>query len=382
MMTNNQIITLLKSVINRHVPDFISETVYLNNDRLVAYDLYNYISIPYKSGGITACLRINDLEDAFKKIKRPQFSAGKDFQVHITGASNQLTLYGYNPELYLKIPLDRQISFTQFAAWTSKEIGYLKKALPFARKERWNKDEWGMDEWNKYKSDEDRLNKLAMTGVFVGTDIVARDLYYMYRQPVSPAIEPSFIIPAKVVKLITGLPKTTWKLFYGEKQQDRTKEKREILCAGHVYLISKEGIIVGFIPVNAPYPNYQADIPEGESLITIKASSGILKMEIAKAVLCSAPYTYLVIFKINTTLQVCASDVNRGIEYRNLAWASCRFTKPGHHNEFTIGFDGEYLYSILDQIDGQVTIKLWTPTSLVSINDRYFISPTRLQANC
>lgn len=375
-MTNDQLIKILRSIIDHHFPHIISETVYISNDRLMAYDFYTYISIPYKSGGIKACLRINDLDDAFKKIKQPQFSTGDRFQVHITGSRIRLKVYGYDPEEYLTLPIDRKISFTQIAEWTAKEIGYLKKALLFVRKERWNKDEWNKDE------SKDQTLKLAMTGVFAGPHIVALDRYRMYRQPLTPAIEPSFIIPAKTAKLLTSLPGATWKLFYGiqEIQQHGTGEKSKTSSAAHVYLISKKGIIVGFKPVNAPYPNYQAAIPEGECQLTIKVSSAILKLEVAKAILHGNPYTFSVVFRISNTLQVSARYIDESTEYKNEVTASCRFTKPGDHNEFTIRFDGEYLISILEQVVGEVTFKFWTPTSLVTINNKYFISPLMLLA--
>jgi DNA polymerase-3 subunit beta len=345
-ITTKKVIDLVKAVINNNTVVPILETVFLQNDRLTVFNLETYVNIPYASG-IEACIPNKGFISTLKMMEVPEFLTNADHAIFISEGKKKIKLMGEEPSKYPNLSFQKELIFEEIGSWGAVELEYLGKALKLVSK--------------------DDLRP-AMTGVFAGNDIAATDAHRLYWKAIEP-LKRSIIIPADSAKILMSFGDRNWKLFYTRGDNQNSEQ---------VVLISEDGILVGFRPIDARFPDYKVVIPSDASLVDMKINNEHLRDEIKNALQFGNKHTSQVLFSINGSAKISAQDIDLGQEYENELVAEYGFAMGGDHNELIIPFNGKYLDTILAQTEEVVKFQFWTATKCALINGEYLIMPLAL----
>jgi DNA polymerase-3 subunit beta len=364
-MTNKQLIKHIKAVVNKKAVLPIIETVYLDGDTITISDLETFVSIPYTSG-IKVCLPFQPFISAIEIMEDPQFSVDADLVVTICEGKRKLTIAGLKPEDYPINPYSKDLVPQQIGTWGPTEMSHLEEALSFV------------------STDDLRP---AMTGVFAGKDIAATDAHRLFWKPIEP-LQQELIIPAKTVKILTGFENKNWKLCLGEEYQMDKEEvayqgyggnKKPVVLSNYAAFISDDGIVIAFKPIDARFPQYEVVIPRDNCKLEMSAQTNELRKELKTALKFANSTTKQVVFSLNGSAKIEASDIDANQEYENEIPASHKFV-GSDENEFRIAFNGKFLDAILENIEGEAKFKFWKNTNAAVINDSYLLMPLYLAA--
>lgn len=350
-MTNKDLTDLVKAVVNTNTVVPILENVYLQHSRLTVFNLRTYVNVPYESG-IEACVPHKGFISALNMMKVPQFTTDDNLAIFVSEGKKKIKVTGDKPADYPTVSFRKDLVFEEIGNWGPVEIGYLGKAIKLVSK--------------------DDLRP-AMTGVFAGKDIAATDAHRLYWKKLETPLTKEIIIPAESVKIILEFGDRNWKLFHAIEDKPGVSNK------DHVVFISEDGIIVGFNPIDARYPDYHVVIPRDASLVDMTIDTKSLRKEIKDALNFGNKQTNQILFSLNGSAKISAQDVDLGHEYENDLDARYEFKMSGDHNELEIAFNGKFLDAILAQVEEKVSFQFWTATKCAIIDGEYLIMPLYIE---
>jgi DNA polymerase III sliding clamp (beta) subunit (PCNA family) len=366
-MNKKNITNALKVVINKKTVLPILESVYLSGEHLQVTDLETYISIPYESG-INACIPADVFMSALDIMSNPSFKTTeiKDEKGNITipteisSGSRTIKVTSDDPSNFPNSPFQFSDApdFFHVGEIDATELEYLEEAMAFTSK--------------------DELRP-AMTGVYIGKDVVGTDAHRLFWRPLKNMDE-EFILSKKTIKamLVFG---GSWQVYCGINYracEDNKQQEPEIERKWGAFL-NEEGVLITFRPIEAKFPDYKAVIPDSTPAASLEIAPAILRKELSHALKFCNEGTKLGVFSLNGHAKLCSSDLDMQKEYE----VTFEEKQVKYEGELAIGFNMKFLDEIASLLQKGETMefKFWSSSKCAIINNRYLLMPVMITNN-
>lgn len=346
-LSNKTIVSILKKVVPKKSKLPILEAVQLNGDNIHATDLDLSVLIPFKSLG-DICINARDF---CENIDDP-FILEKDFKIeYCTGVK----LTGEDPENYPCVP--RFVISNSIGSIGQEFLDKAQIASQYVSK--------------------DELRP-AMMGLYISDELVSTDGHRLYHVKNPNPLSVPIVVPVKVFSILStkGLEHEWTVSLLGNTvsiTDSEGKKIREEEQNTHVLFTNNQGIVVYQSLIQEKYPYYQSVIPTDNQNRFTCHNEALQKM-LKKAREYSDARYHQVKLSLNGSFEISTEDVEFGKEFRSTIEGANYMGEA-----LEIGFNIDYLLSILENLDEEVTMLFSdNPHRGVTINDTFVLSPVRL----
>lgn len=401
------LITAIKKTIKNNSAIAILENVYLTGDEAIVTDLETSVSIPFKTPGVDLCVPSGKLIDVLNLMDNPELIQDKPTTVKGPVFENEGDFF-HGDEAEIKAKWEEvkdQYEWRQYLHRFHKRSMIANydpatKSVPsygisfkegkrlirvtgddadqFPKEGIRGEDmnlvgEWGADELALVGKALDFVStddlRPAMTGVWCGDKIVATDAHRLAAFPIEPLME-QFILPAKAGRILLAMGGELWQIYAN---------------ADHVCFLNENGVQVITRAIDAKFPDYKCVTPDIRTAeATLVTDREVFMKEISIADRFANKSTHQICLSLNGKIGIASQDIDFGFEYQNEFEGKLRYRVKGGAvpEAITIGLNATFLTDILSQLPkgDPVTVKLWSPSRAVIINEHYLLMPLMIHS--